>query len=167
MPGPASPLGPKDGGGGAVLPILLHPNAALRAVCKPAGDLRAEALLQLARDLLATMYAAGGRGLAAPQVGVLRRIFVMDAGWKDGAPSPLVLLDPEIVARSGEQGVETERCLSIPDRPVPVLRALTVEVGWYDLDGAHHRRWLAGPEARIAQHELDHLNGHLILDFPQ
>ncbi|MGN7868875.1 peptide deformylase [Paracoccus sp. 22332] len=164
IPGPFLPVAEGDTGGGRVLPIVLYPDPVLLKRCAPAGDLTHAEARQLVRDLLATMYAAGGRGLAAPQLGVLRRIFVMDAGWKDGAPVPLALLDPEIVARSDAREEAVERCLSIPDRPVPVSRPVAVEVGWYDLDGAHHRRLLTGAEARIAQHEADHLDGRLILD---
>ncbi|WEF23811.1 peptide deformylase [Paracoccus sp. S3-43] len=169
IPQPFLPVAGGDGGGGGgrVLPIVLHPDPVLRKRCAPAGDLTHAETRQLVRDLLATMYAAGGRGLAAPQLGVLRRVFVMDAGWKDGAPVPLALLDPEILACSDAREAAVERCLSIPDQPVSVSRPLTVEIGWYDLDGAHHRRLLTGAEARIAQHEADHLDGRLILDVPE
>ncbi len=122
------------------------------------------ALRRLAADMLATMYAAGGRGLAAPQVGVLFRVFVMDAGWKDGRPDPLVMLDPEILWRSPQMDSGAEQCLSVPDRVVAVSRPVTIDLGWYDLDGRHHLRQMSGTEARIAQHEADHLDGRLILE---
>ncbi len=94
--------------------ILLAPDPVLRAPCA-AMDSDATAL---ARDLLDTMYDAVGRGLAGPQIGVSRRIFVMDCGWKDGLPDPRVFVNPEIVARTGRQ-VNVESCLSIPDVAAP------------------------------------------------
>ena len=149
---------------GRVLPIMTYPDPVLQARAEPAGYLAWPELAQLAADLLATMYAAGGRGLAAPQVGVLRRIFVMDAGWKEGRPDPLVLVDPEIAMRSTLCDTAEERCLSIPDRPVMVRRPTGIEILSYDLDGMRISRALQGVPARIAQHEHDHLEGRLILD---
>ena len=84
----------------ALLPILLHPDPRLRKVCAPVGRVTPE-IEALATDMLATMYAAPGRGLAAPQVGLPWRMFVIDTGWKEGGPSPLVALLPEIVRRPG------------------------------------------------------------------
>ncbi|MDP5307296.1 peptide deformylase [Paracoccus spongiarum] len=156
---------PEGLSGGAPRTILIHPDPMLRDRAQPAGILPGPELAQLAADLLATMYGAGGRGLAAPQIGVLRRIFVMDCGWKSGDPRPLVMLDPEIVARSDRMAVAAEQCLSIPDRPVEVARPEEVVITWYDLDGRHLRRSLDATAARIAQHELDHLHGRLILDY--
>lgn len=149
-----------------VRPLLFHPDPVLRMRCEPAGFLTNAQVRELASDLLATMYAASGRGLAAPQIGVLRRAFVMDAGWKDGAPAPLVLLDPEILDRSEEWGIETESSLSIPANPVAMRRALAVRLGGYDLDGQWHGHLLTGTEARIAQQKADHLDGRLIGDLP-
>lgn len=160
LPDLAAPLS-----GGRVRPILIHPDPVLRDRARPAGVMTGPDLAALAADLLATMYDAGGRGLAAPQIGVLRRIFVMDAGWKDGRPAPQVLLDPEIVARSDRVEAGIELCLSIPGQPVEVIRPWEVVIAWYDLDGRYQRRALDGPAARIAQHEADHLDGRLILDL--
>lgn len=167
-PPPASASsGLSDGlGGGTVRPLLFHPDPILRLRCEPAGFLTSAGIRALVRDLLATMYAAGGRGLAAPQIGVLRRVFVMDAGWKDSAPMPLAMLDPEILARSDDWAVDVENCLSIPGNPVAVRRAASVQMGAYDLDGLWRRHSLTGPGARIAQHEIDHLDGRLIVDLP-
>lgn len=151
--------------GGTVRPILIHPDPTLRDTCQPAGYLNEPELRALAADLLATMYSAGGRGLAGPQIGVLRRIFVMDAGWKDGDPQPVVALDPEFLSRSEAVEVCEELCLSIPDRPVAVERPQAVVMAWYDLEGCQQQRDFTGIEARIAQHEADHLQGRLILDY--
>lgn len=147
----------------AVLPILRHPDARLRAVCAPVGAVD-DAVRALAADLLDTMYAAPGRGLAAPQVGVLRRLFVIDPTWRDGAPDPLVCIDPEIAAPSAETARRSEGCLSIPDRPVDVIRPAAVTLRWTGLDGRRHERRLSGFAAAAAQHEADHLDGILILD---
>nr|WP_241865443.1 peptide deformylase [Paracoccus salsus] len=151
--------------GGVLRPILIHPDPVLRDVSQPSGYLKGPDLRQLAADLLASMYEAGGRGLAAPQIGVLRRIFVMDAGWKQGVSEPMVMLDPEIVVRSDRAQRDGERCLSIPGQRVEVVRPHQVTVAWYDLDGRRCRRALSGAAARIAQHEADHLEGRLIVDF--
>lgn len=152
---------------GRVRPIVMHPDPVLLQRCAPAGYLTGPELRQLAADLLATMYAAEGRGLAAPQVGLLRRLFVMDAGWKQGAAEPLVLLDPEIIARHGPLEEAEERCLSIPDQPVRVVRAARIEIRWFDLRGKVQQREMTGDAARIAQHEADHLEGRLIIDIPE
>ncbi len=144
-----------------IRPILLHPDPALRAVCTPvAGDATA-----LARDLLDTMYAAPGRGLAAPQVGVTERLFVMDATWKEGLPDPRVFVNPAIVAAEGAQ-VNEEACLSIPGSPRRIERAARVTLEW---DGAEGRRRevFAGFAAACIAHEMDHLDGVTILDRPE
>jgi peptide deformylase len=139
-------------------PILLYPDPVLRVPCTPViGD-----PTDLAREMLAAMYAAPGRGLAAPQIGVTERLFVMDASWKEGLPDPRVFLNPEIVAREGRQ-VNEEACLSIPDTPRRVARAATVTLAF---DGTAGRReeQFAGFAAACVQHEMDHLDGILILD---
>lgn len=151
--------------GGTVRTILIHPDPALRDLAQPAGYMTGPALAGLADDLLTTMYHANGRGLAAPQIGVLRRVFVMDAGWKEGTSEPLVMLDPEILHRSDRVETGPELCLSIPGQSVEVPRAAEIVIGWYDLAGSYRRAALAGAAARIAQHEADHLDGRLILDF--
>ena len=151
----------RAGGGRASLPILTHPDPILRAVCTPvAGD-----ATRLARDMLDAMYAAPGRGLAAPQVGVTERLFVMDATWKEGLPDPRVFVNPEIVAREGRQANE-EACLSIPGVPRRVARPARVTLEW---DGAAGRRRedFEGFAAACVCHEMDHLDGVLILDHPE
>lgn len=149
---------------GAVRDLVLWPDPRLRQRCEPAGYLKGPDLVRLAADMLATMYDAGGRGLAAPQIGHLRRIFVMDAGWKIGAPDPLVVLDPEILWRDPVTDVQAEGCLSIPGRPASVERPVAITLSWYDLEGCHHRRQMTQASARIAQHEVDHLDGRLIIE---
>jgi peptide deformylase len=144
----------------AVLPILRWPDARLTTVCAPvSGDVAG-----LAGDLLDTMYAAPGRGLAAPQVGVLLRVFVMDAGWRAGAPAPEVCINPEVLWQSAERASGAEGCLSIPGPAPEVVRATAVRLAWTDLAGARQERLLTGFEAICAQHEIDHLDGILMLD---
>lgn len=148
----------------SVLEILHYPDARLRRVCLPVGA-PDDGIRQLAADMLETMYAAPGRGLAAPQVGVLRRLFVMDPAWKEGTPAPLVCLDPEILDAADAECTGPEGCLSIPGVPVTVSRPEWVLLRWHDLDGQVRTERLAGAAAVCAQHELDHLNGRLIIDL--
>jgi peptide deformylase len=148
----------------AILPILLLPDERLRKVCAPVTQFDA-ALKQLADDMLETMYAAPGRGLAGPQVGAMQRIFVMDVGWKDGRPSPLVCINPEIKDASGA-AVNTEGCLSIPDHPVRISRPALVRMAWQDLAGRACEGFFEGFAATCAQHERDHLDGILCIDYP-
>ena len=147
-----------------ILPITRFPDPVLRRPCTPVAAIDAD-LRQLAADMLETMYAAPGRGLAAPQVAVTRRLFVMDCGWKEGNPSPRVCVNPEIVAASESLAINTEGCLSIPGVPARVARPDWVVLRWTDLDGALHEERLEGFEAVCAQHELDHLNGRLCIDL--
>ncbi|ABL68758.1 peptide deformylase [Paracoccus denitrificans] len=165
-----APKGPDPAGlaaQGRVRPILIHPDPALRVICEPVGRLGWDEIARLAADLLATMYDAGGRGLAAPQIGEGWRIFVMDHGWKEGTPLPRVVMDPQIAPLGGEVGTMEEACLSIPGRPVSVTRPVTISMRCFDLTGTLQLLTLTGIEARIAQHETDHLDGRLILDAPK
>lgn len=147
----------------SVLSILGWPDPRLSQVCAPVGTAGDE-VRALAGDMLATMYAARGRGLAGPQVGAMLRIFVMDAGWKAGHPSPRIFLDPVIVAASGTEESGAEGCLSIAGITAEVTRPTGITLAWNDLDGVAHREVLTGFEARCAQHEIDHLDGIVILD---
>ena len=121
-------------------------------------------LSALVAEMFETMYAAPGRGLAAPQIGVLRRVFVTDATWKDGARSPRVFVNPTILRTAGETATGDEGCLSIPGLLVPVARPLWVEMAWQDPDGRRHEARIEGSEAMIVQHEADHLDGVVTLD---
>lgn len=150
---------------GCPRPILHYPDPMLRRCCTPVGRLNWARLSQLAADLLATMYDAGGRGLAAPQIGEPYRMFVMDPGWKDGAPQPRIVLDPEVAPLGTEVETMQEACLSIPGQPVLVTRPAMISLRCFDLTGTLLTLCLTGIEARIAQHEADHLDGRLILDL--
>ena len=144
----------------SVLPIVQWPDPRLSTVCAPVDAPTCETL---PNDMFDTMYAAKGRGLAGPQVGVLARLFVMDAGWKEGTPTPLVMINPEIEP-CGEPASLEEMCLSVPDVFVPVLRPSSVFVRWRDPHGAQKAAQFDGAEARIIQHEFDHLDGKLHFD---
>lgn len=148
----------------ALRPILIHPDPRLRKVADPVIAVDAT-VRGLADDMLATMYEAPGIGLAAPQVGVMRRVFVMDCAGKDETPDPMVMLNPEIVAASEATVTSEEGCLSIPDIYEDVTRAKTVRLRWLGLDGRVHEHEFGERWAICAQHELDHLNGKLFIDY--
>lgn len=145
----------------ALLPILSWPDTALSTPCVSVGD---EDLGALITDMFETMYAAPGRGLAAPQVGVLKRFFVMDATWKEGVGSPLVMINPEILSLGPVQELGDEGCLSIPGVVTPVLRPTTVHLRWQDQHGAQQEGAFDGFAARCIQHEYDHLEGLVTFD---
>lgn len=146
-------------------PILIHPDPRLKKVCAPVADISDE-LRALADDMLETMYDAPGIGLAAPQVGVLDRLIVMDCVKEEGeAPEPMVLFNPEVIASSDEKNVYEEGCLSIPDQFADVTRPKEVEVAWIDRDGKAHQQVFDGLWATCVQHEIDHLNGKLFIDY--
>lgn len=145
----------------AVLPILRWPDSRLGTVCDPI--LPSENCATLIADMFDTMYDAPGRGLAAPQVGVLKRLFVMDVTWKEGPRSPMVFLNPRIVEASDATSDGEEACLSIQGITTVINRPDWVVLAWTNPDGEHHSRRLDGPWAGCAQHELDHLNGIVTL----
>ena len=142
-------------------PVLLWPDPRLTEVCAPVGDADVSGLID---DMFATMYAAPGRGLAAPQVGVMLRVFVMDATWKDGPQSPVACIDPEIIEASDEMASGREACLSIPGIGASVARHARVRLRWTDPAGTRQDARLSGFEAICAQHEIDHLDGRVIFD---
>ncbi|WP_170452931.1 peptide deformylase [Ruegeria arenilitoris] len=145
--------------------ILIHPDPRLKKVCAPVADLSDE-LRALADDMLETMYDAPGIGLAAPQIGVLERLIVLDCVKEEGAtPRPLVMFNPEIIAASDETSVYEEGCLSIPDQFAEVTRPAEVEVAWMDQNGKAQRETFDGLWATCVQHEIDHLNGKLFIDY--
>lgn len=144
--------------------ILLHPDPRLKKRAEPIAAITSE-IETLASDMLATMYDAPGIGLAAPQIGVLQRIFVMDANRDPEIPrQPMVLINPEVVWQSDATNVYDEGCLSIPDQYGEVTRPAEVRLKWLGLDGKTHEQEFDGLWATCAQHELDHLNGVLFID---
>jgi len=148
----------------AIRSILIHPDPRLR---KPAASVEAvdDEIRALAGDMLATMYEAPGIGLAATQLGVMRQVFVMDCAAKDEPAQPMVLVNPEILWRSEETETNEEGCLSIPEVYEDVTRPARVRLRWMGLDGAAHEAEFGGRWAVCAQHEMDHLNGRLFIDY--
>lgn len=144
-----------------ILPILLWPDPRLSQRCDPVEDTQQGALIA---DMFATMYAAGGRGLAAPQVGVMKRLFVIDLTWKEGEKSPLAMIDPVIMGGERAMTLVDEVCLSIPGIAVPVTRPAAVTLHWTDETGATHSGEFDGAAARVIQHECDHLDGRVHFD---
>lgn len=143
--------------------ILIHPDPRLKKPCDPVAEVTAE-IANLAADMLETMYAAPGIGLAAPQVGAMKRVIVMDC-IKDGAPQPMALLNPEVIWSSEDLATYEEGCLSIPDQYAEVKRPASVKVRWLDLDGTAQERLFEGLWATCVQHEIDHLDGKLFIDY--
>jgi len=144
--------------------IIIHPDPRLKKICKAVDEV-SPALRTLASDMLETMYDAPGIGLAAPQVGVLQRVFVMDVAGKESAPDPRVLFNPRITWASQELSVYEEGCLSIPGIFEDVTRPESVRMVFTDIDGKHHEEEFEGVAATCAQHELDHLDGKLFVDY--
>jgi peptide deformylase len=145
--------------------IILHPDPRLKKNCAPVADI-SDALRTLADDLLETMYDAPGIGLAAPQVGVMSRLIVLDCVKEEGTtPRPLVMFNSEVVASSEETNVYDEGCLSLPEHYGEVTRPAEVEVAWIDGDGRSHTEVFDGLWATCVQHEIDHLNGKLFIDY--
>lgn len=145
-------------------PILIHPDPRLRRAAAPVAAVD-DAVRALAADMLETMYDAPGIGLAATQLGVMRRVFVMDCAGKDEPPTPMVFVNPEILWSSEDMVVSEEGCLSIPDVYEDVNRPARVRLAWTDLEGAAREAEFGGREAVCVQHEIDHLNGRLFIDY--
>jgi peptide deformylase len=143
--------------------ILIHPDPRLKKLCEPVAEITAE-VKQLAADMLETMYDAPGIGLAAPQVGAMKRLLVMDC-IKEGTPEPMVLINPSVIWASEELSTYEEGCLSIPDIYNDIQRPAEVQVRWTGLDGQEQERQFAGLWATCVQHEIDHLDGKLFIDY--
>ena len=146
-------------------PILIHPDPRLRKVCEPITEFGDETR-KLAKDMLQTMYDAPGLGLAAPQVGVLSRMIVMDCAKEDEEEaSPICLINPEILERSEEMSEREEGCLSLPKIFVPIQRPAAVRVRWQNPDGEEQEADFEGLWSTCVQHEVDHLDGKLFVDY--
>jgi len=149
----------------ALKKILIHPDPRLKKVATPVASVNDE-LRRLADDMLETMYDAPGIGLAAPQIAVMDRMLVMDCAKEDDAtPEPMVLINPQVDWTSEERNVYEEGCLSIPEQYAEVERPAEVEVSWMDLNGKSRRERFDGLWATCVQHEIDHLDGKLFIDY--
>jgi len=147
----------------AVLEIIEVPDPVLRKIAEPVRDYN-PALEKLIQDMADTMYSAPGIGLAGNQVGVLKQIAIVDVSPPDKPKNLIVLINPEIVEMEGEDEME-EGCLSIPDFRQIVKRAKKIKVRARNLKGEEIELSAEGLLARAIQHELDHLNARLILDY--
>jgi peptide deformylase len=146
-----------------IKPLIILPDPLLRQVSKPIERVDSD-LQRLADDMLDTMYDAPGIGLAAVQIGVPRRMLVIDVAREGEEKQPLVFINPEIVASSDERSVYEEGCLSIPDYYAEVERPATVSVKYLDRDGKEQTVEADSLLATCLQHEIDHLNGVLFID---
>ena len=148
----------------SILPILIVPAPGLRKVSRPVTAADAREVEALIPKLFATMYKAPGIGLAAPQVGKLLRVFVADLA-PDKVPAPMVLINPEVTTASPEKAVREEGCLSLPEQYAEVARPARVTVKYQDQTGAKREIEAEGLLAACLQHEIDHLNGVLFVDY--
>jgi peptide deformylase len=146
-----------------IRPILIHPDPRLKKLCDPVAEITPE-IERLAADMLETMYDAPGIGLAAPQVGAMKRVIVMDC-IKEGEPEPMALVNPEVLWTSEDLSTYEEGCLSIPEQYAEVKRPAEVQVRWLGLDGQVRDRQFSGLWATCVQHEIDHLDGKLFIDY--
>ncbi len=146
-----------------IKPLIILPDPVLRQVSKPIERVDAD-LQRLTDDMLETMYDAPGIGLAAIQVGVPRRMLVIDLSKEGEEKQPLVFINPEIVGSSDDRSVYEEGCLSIPDYYAEVERPAKVTVKYLDREGKEQSVEADGLLATCLQHEIDHLNGVLFID---
>jgi peptide deformylase len=166
--------------------VILHPDPILKQIANPIGDIDTDIKIQ-AETMMHTMYETRGIGLAANQVSILNRMFVMDvdptcwkyknegdqilqieSAYRDGeelTPNPLVMINPEIVKKSEQKSVYLEGCLSLPQQYADVTRPAHVTVEYTDVNGDKQSMAASGLESHCIQHELDHLDGVLFIDY--
>lgn len=145
------------------LKIISAPDPFLRIISKPVEKVD-ESLQKLMNDMVETMYGAFGVGLAAVQVGVAKRVIVMDLALEDEPKDPQFFINPEITWTSDEMGVYEEGCLSVPEQYADVERPAKCKFKYLDYDGKAHEVEANGMLATCIQHEMDHLNGILFID---
>ncbi|MEM6381530.1 MAG: peptide deformylase [Pseudomonadota bacterium] len=148
----------------ALRDILILPDKRLYEISKPVTEITDE-IRRLVDDMYETMYEAPGIGLAAIQVGVPLRIVVTDCSPREEDAEPLTLINPEILELSGEPIPYEEGCLSIPDYYEEISRPPNAKVRYMDLEGNSHERDVAGLLSTCIQHEVDHLDGKLFIDY--
>lgn len=146
----------------AIRTILHYPEPLLKNISAPVVDFDDE-LRELASDMAETMYDAPGVGLAAPQVGVLQRLIVIDCSGRENPADLVVAVNPEIIEKEGES-YEEEGCLSVPEYYAPVKRFERVTMRYQDVEGNPQQRQADGLLAVAIQHEIDHLQGILFVD---
>ena len=147
----------------ALLPVLTAPDPALKKISQPVKQVDAS-VRKLMDDMLETMYHAPGIGLAAPQVGVLKRVIVLDLAREGEEPQPLRIANPEIVWVSDDDATYNEGCLSVPEHYADVVRPGACRVKYLDQDNKQQEMAAEGLLATCLQHEIDHLDGVLFID---
>ena len=147
----------------AIRPILTAPDPRLKVVSEPVAKVDAE-VRTLVDDMIETMYGADGIGLAAIQVGVPKRVLVMDIDQKDGKKNPKAYINPKILWASEEMATFEEGCLSVPEIWDEVERPAKIRAEYLDRDGKRHEIEAEGLFATCLQHEMDHLEGILFVD---
>ncbi|MBX9455431.1 MAG: peptide deformylase [Rhizobium sp.] len=147
-----------------IKPLIILPDPVLRQVSAPFETID-DSVHALSSDMIETMYDAPGIGLAAVQIGIPRRMLVIDVSKEDEEKAPQVFINPEILQSSDERSVYEEGCLSIPDYYAEVERPARITVKYLGLDGKEHIDDAEGLLATCLQHEIDHLNGVLFIDY--
>jgi peptide deformylase len=147
----------------AKLDIIVAPDPRLKVKCKPVAKVDAK-VARLMDNMLETMYAAPGIGLAAPQVGIAQRIIVVDTAKDGDKPKPLKMANPELTWVSDEDAVFNEGCLSLPEHYADVVRPRAIKVRYLDHENEIRELEAEGVLATCIQHEMDHLEGILFVD---
>lgn len=145
------------------LKIVTAPDTGLQTVCEPC-DLNDRSLKKLCDRMASTMYKNNGCGLAAPQVGIMKRLVVIDCNDPEDDPDPIFLINPEIIATEGDPIEGDEGCLSLPGITVKIARPPFARVRYFDLDGDECEIEGDGLLGRCLQHEIDHLDGKTMLE---
>ena len=148
----------------ALRQILIEPNEMLRQKSLPVEGVNTE-LQKLMDDMLETMYAAPGIGLAAIQVGVPKRVIVLDIEQKEGQKKPLFFVNPEIIDKSKNNSIYEEGCLSVPGQFAEIERPNSCHIRYLDYYGQQKEVKAEGMFATCIQHEIDHLEGVLFIDY--
>jgi len=162
----------------SVCEILIYPDDILAKVAKPVVDSTSDEVKALVQDMADTMYDAPGVGLAAPQIGVSLRVAVTDTDWRSGRYDEAdedkkvepernlkVWINPEFLWHSDDKQTFEEGCLSVPEIYEDIERPAAVRIRWYDLEGVQHEQDFDGFQAVALQHEFDHLDGKLFVDY--
>ena len=144
--------------------ILTEPDPILRKKCEPLEKVDKE-IQKLMDDMLETMYAAPGIGLAAIQVGILKRLVVIDISKAEEKKNPIFLINPQIIHKSKKTSVYEEGCLSLPGQFAEIERPAECTLKYVDYDGREKELKADGLLATCIQHEVDHLNGILFIDY--
>ena len=144
--------------------ILIEPDPILRKKCEPIENVDDD-IRKLMKDMLETMYDAPGIGLAAVQVGVLKRLIVIDVSKDENKKDPLFLINPEIISKSDNSSVYEEGCLSLPGQFAEIERPAECSLKYIDFNGKEKKLKADGLLSTCIQHEVDHLNGVLFIDY--